>query len=173
MLSYCQNINANEINVTTTEMYKAVAELPKNKAPGYDGLMFEHYQFASPRLNVILAIVLQSFLKHGFLPDGFMITMVVPIFFKNGDMTAKNNYQPIAMATVMSNILEICVQMKLEDYLWTTDNQFAHKTGHSVFLFWRKSFVIIINTELRCMSAFWMPVKHLVMWIIGHGLRWW
>ena len=80
VLSYCQNINANEINVTTTEMYEAVAELPKNKASGYDGLMSEHFQFASPRLNVILAIVLQSYLKHGFLPDGFMITMIVPIW---------------------------------------------------------------------------------------------
>ena len=49
VLSYCQNINANDINVTTTEMYEAVAELPKNKAPGYDGLMSEHFQFASPR----------------------------------------------------------------------------------------------------------------------------
>ena len=37
VLSYCQNINANEINVTTTEMYEAVAELPPNKAPDYDG----------------------------------------------------------------------------------------------------------------------------------------
>ena len=62
--------------------------------------MSEYYQFASPRLNVILAIVLQSFVKHGFLPDGFMI---VPILKnKNGDMTSKNNYWPIAIATVMS-----------------------------------------------------------------------
>ena len=113
-------------------MYEAVAELPQNKAPGYDGLMSEHYQFASPRLNVILAIVLQSFIKYGFLPDVFMITMIVPILKKqNGDMTSKNNYGPIAIATVMSKILEICVQMKSEDYLGTSDNQFAYKTGHS------------------------------------------
>ena len=46
-------------------------------------------------------------------------------------MTSKNNYRPIAIVTVMSNILEICVQMKLEDYLSTTDNQFSYKTGHS------------------------------------------
>ena len=139
--------------------------------------MSEHYQFASPRLNVILAIVLQSFLKHGFLPDGFMITMIVPILKnKNGDMTSKNNYRPIAIATAMSKILEICVQMKLEDYLWTTDNQFAYKTGHStdmcVFVL-KEIVIIIINTEPRCMSAFWMPVKHLIVWIIGDCLRWW
>ena len=64
--------------------------------------MSERFQFASPRLNVILVIVLQSFFKHGFLPDGFMITMIVPILKnKNGDMTSKNNYRPIAIATVM------------------------------------------------------------------------
>ena len=54
------------------------------------------------RLNVILAIVLQSFLKHGFLPDGFMITMIVPILKnKNGDVTSKTDYRPIAIATVI------------------------------------------------------------------------
>ena len=113
-------------------MYKAVAELPKNKAPGYNGLVPEHFQFASSISNVLLAIVLQSFLKHGFLPDRFMITMIVPILKnKYGDMTFKNNYGPLAIAAVMSTILEICVQMKLEDYLWTTDDQFAYKTWHS------------------------------------------
>ena len=54
-----------------------------------------------------------------------------------GEMTfpesAKSNfsYATIAIATVMSKILKICVQMKLEYHLWTTDNQFAYKTGHS------------------------------------------
>ena len=47
-------------------------------------------------------------------------------------MTSKNNYRSIAIANVMSKILEICVQIKLEDYLWTADKQFAYKTGHSI-----------------------------------------
>ena len=51
VLSYCPNIYGSGINVTkTTELYEAVAELPKNKAPGYDGLFSEHFQFASPSL---------------------------------------------------------------------------------------------------------------------------
>ena len=53
--SYCQNnINASETSVTTTEMYKDVAELAKKKTPIYDGLMSELFQFASPRLSIIL-----------------------------------------------------------------------------------------------------------------------
>ena len=42
VLSYCRNLNLNEINVTTPEMHEAVA-----------GLMCGHFQFTSPRLNVI------------------------------------------------------------------------------------------------------------------------
>ena len=39
-LSYCQNnINTNEIIVTAAEIQEAISELPKNKAPGYNGLM--------------------------------------------------------------------------------------------------------------------------------------
>ena len=75
-------------------MYVAVAELPKGKAPGYGGLMSENFQFVSPKLNGLLAIVLQSFLKHGFLPDGFMKTMIVNILKNENDITSKNHYRP-------------------------------------------------------------------------------
>ena len=76
--------------------------------------MFEHFQFASPRLNVVSAIVLQSFLQHGFLTDGFMITLIILILKnKNGDLNSDNNYRPIAIATVMSIIIEMCVQTQL------------------------------------------------------------
>ena len=91
-------------------MYQAVAKLHKNKTPAYDGLMSEHFQFASPRLSVLVCIILQAFLKHGFLPDGFMIIMIVPILKnKNFDVTAKKNYRLIAIPTVMSKILEVCL----------------------------------------------------------------
>ena len=107
------------------------------------------FQSASPILSVLLSIVLQSFLKPGFLSDGYLIAMIVLILKnKKGDMTFKNNYRPIAIVTVMSKILEICVQIKLEDYLWKTDSQFATKQGIlliCVFLFQGEWFVIVVN----------------------------
>ena len=79
-------------------------------------------------MNIEVAIVLQAFMRHGFLPDSLMLTMIVPIpKSKNGDITSKGNYRPIAIATVISKILEICIQKRLQEYLWTTDNQFAYK----------------------------------------------
>ena len=110
----------------------SLAIINRNTAPGYDGLMSEHFQFASHRVKIELAIVLQAFMRHGFLPDSLMLTMIVPIMkSKNGDITSKGNYRPIAIATVISKILEMCIQKRLQEYLWTTDNQFAYKKGHS------------------------------------------
>ena len=64
--------------------------------------MSEHFQFASHRVEIELAIVLQAFLRHGFLPDSLMLTMIVPILkSKNGDITSKGNYRPIPIATVI------------------------------------------------------------------------
>ena len=146
VLSYRQkDINTNEVFVTPVEIHEVISELPRNKAPGYDGLMSEHFHFASHRVKIELAIVLQAFMRHGFLPDSLMLTMIVPILkSKNGDITSKGNYRPIAIATVISNILEICIQKRLEEYLWTTDNKFAYKKGHS-----RDMCVFILKEMIR------------------------
>ena len=64
--------------------------------------MSEHFQFASHRVKIELAIVLQAFMRLGFLPDILMLTMIVPILkSKDGDITSKGNYRPIAIATVI------------------------------------------------------------------------
>ena len=87
---------------------------------------------ASYRLNVVLSVVLQAMLKHGFFPKQFMFTMIDPILKnKNGDITSKSNYRSIALATVCSKIIKIFIVKQISDHLCTTDNQFAYKKGNS------------------------------------------
>ena len=50
---------------------------------------------------------------------------------KNGNLTHKNNYRPIAAASIISNFSELLLLNKVEKYLTTNDNQFAFKQGHS------------------------------------------
>ena len=97
--------------------------------------MSKHFKYASHRLYVLMAIVLQSMMKHGFIPQQFMTTMLVPILKnKNGHIASKSNYRPIALTTVASKILEIILVDHVEDYIMTTENQFAYKKGHSTDL---------------------------------------
>ena len=46
----------------------------------------------------------------------------------------KNNYRPIALSSTISKVFENVILHRLEEYLWTTDNQFGFKAGHSTDL---------------------------------------
>ena len=133
VLSYIRN-NHDTIDavVTVDDMIRSIKEFPNNKSPGYDGLMSEHFKYASHRLCVLMTIIIQIMIKHGFLPQQFMTTMLVPILKnKNGDIASKSNYRPIALSTVTSKILETILVNHIEEYIVTTENQFAYKKGHS------------------------------------------
>ena len=62
-------------------------------------------------------------------------TTLTPITKTNtGDVTDKNNYRPIAVATFMSKVLELLMLSKTECFLNTSDNQFGFKTKHGTDL---------------------------------------
>ena len=57
-------------------------------------------------------------ISHGYLPDDFMKTIIIP-FIKNksGDTSNVNNYTPIALVTVASKIFEMILLEMLTPYL--------------------------------------------------------
>ena len=61
-----------------------------------------------------------------------METTIVPIVKnKCGNLSNSNNYRPIAIATITSKVLESLILVKCEEFLYTSDNQFGFKSGHS------------------------------------------
>ena len=67
-------------------------------------------------------------LRHSFVPKHFSDTIVVPIIKdKKGSITDVDNYRPIAITSVASNIFEKVTLVQLREYLCTTDNQFSYK----------------------------------------------
>ncbi len=58
-------------------------------------------------------------------------TTLTPIVkTKTGDVTDKNNYRPIAVATSMSKVMELLILSINECFLNTSDNQFGFKKKH-------------------------------------------
>ena len=53
---------------------------------------------------------------------------------KNGVLSDKNNYRPIALSSIISKVFENLILHRLEEYIWTIDNQFGCKSGHSTVL---------------------------------------
>ena len=121
-VNYCE-----EMTITTSEIQHTIESLKNGKARGPDGLCAEHFKFAGKRLHILL-----SCSSHGFIPDTFMKSIIIPLIKdKAGDITDTNNYRSLALSTISSKIYERIILNRYDDLLTTTDNQFGFKKGYS------------------------------------------
>ena len=126
------NINSNEdVAVSTHEIYEAIMTLKDNKACGMDNISAEHLKHASRKLCPLIAMCFTGFLVHGILPDSILSVALVPIIKdKAGKINSSENYRPIALASILSKVLEKAILNRLEQFLLTADNQFGFKAKH-------------------------------------------
>ena len=68
-----------QITVTPQLVSSAIQKLKTGKSCGNDGLAAEHYKHADARLSVLLSISYTCTISHGYLPDDFMKTVIVPL----------------------------------------------------------------------------------------------
>ena len=81
--------------------------LEVNKACGLDGIYAEHLKYEADRLYKLLSLGKTSFLVHGILPDSMLGVVLVPVIKdKSGIINAKDNYRPIALANIVSKVVE-------------------------------------------------------------------
>ena len=114
--------------VNTEDITQAINKLVDNKSCGLDGIYAEHLKNASTRVSPLLAICFSSCFIHGFLPEKIMSVILVPVIKdKAGKINSKDNYRPIALASIISKVLELIVLERISEYLYTNDNQFGFK----------------------------------------------
>lgn len=79
----------------------------------------------------LLAMCFTGFLTHGYLPDSITTVVLVPVIKdKAAKLNSLQNYRPIALASILSKVLENILLTRLEMYLLTSDNQFGFKKKH-------------------------------------------
>ena len=105
--SFTINNPLDEIIVKQYEVLEAIKELALNKSCGLDGITAEHIKFASDRLPYLLSLAFTGFFIHGFLPDSMISVLIVPVIKdKAGAINSKDNYRPIALASIVSKLIE-------------------------------------------------------------------
>ena len=124
------------MNVTMSEVSQIAKDLPTGKSSGLDGLNGESMKQAHPLLCLLVSICFTSMFKHCYMRQSMINSAIIPIIKnKSGDFTDKNNYIPIALSSIISKVFEHTIVIRLEEYLWTYDNQFRFKFGHSTDLY--------------------------------------
>uniref|UniRef100_A0A3P9ND53 Reverse transcriptase domain-containing protein n=1 Tax=Poecilia reticulata TaxID=8081 RepID=A0A3P9ND53_POERE len=101
-----QFCSTNEL-ILSSKVGDIVKKLKNNKAYGVDKISTEHLKFASRNIFPLLAICFTGFLIHGILPNSMLYVILVPIVKdRAGKINGKDNYQPIALASTLSKVLE-------------------------------------------------------------------
>ena len=118
--------------VNPSEVEDAIAKLAGGKSCGLDAIYAEHLKYCSINYRSLLAKCMTGFLIHGFFPESLMSVILVPIKKdKSGKISSIDNYRPIAIASIMSKLLEILLLERLSNYFLTSSHQFGFKPNHS------------------------------------------
>ena len=95
------------IEVTHSDIISAINDLANNKSCVLDGVNAEHLKHCSDRILPMLAMCFTGLFIHGVLPPSMISVVLVPIVKnKRISFCSKNNYRPIALASIMSKLLE-------------------------------------------------------------------
>ena len=131
-----KNISFNQgMHVTVNEVLYLVHSLESGKSAGLDGLNGECLKYADVILSVSLSFCFTCMFKHSYLPSAMLDSVIIPLVKnKCGDLSDISNYRPIAISCIVSKIFENVILLRIEEYLWTTDNQFGFKAHHSIDL---------------------------------------
>ena len=113
------------------EVSNVIKSLKRGKSAGTDQLQAEHFIYAYSSISVLLCMLLNSCMSHGYIPQKLMETVIVPILKDSkGLVTDKDNYRPVAVTNVASKVFELLLLRHLQDLLYTENNQFGFKPKH-------------------------------------------
>ena len=120
--------DVNNIEIASDEIKANLHKLDNNKASGPDGIAAEHLKLCSDSILNTLADCFKSFFIHGYLPQSMLGVNLSPICKDSkGDLSSLKNYRPIAIATILSKVFEMCILRRLISYVNSSDNQFGYK----------------------------------------------
>ena len=111
---------------------------------------------------------------HNYLPCKLMEAIIVLLIIKNknGLITDKDSYRPIAITNVVSKILELLLLDRLQFQLETSSNQLGFKNKHGTDMcVYTLKLNSIINALVQYIFVILMLQKHLIVLTIGVSLR--
>ena len=66
-------------------------------------------------LSYLFSVCITSFFSHGYLPESMLSVIIAPVIKdKAGNINAKDNYRPIALASIISKVVEIIMLNRME-----------------------------------------------------------
>lgn len=110
----------------------ALRKIKRGKNDGHGILYTDHFINGSSKLYVLLTMLFNCMIIHGFTPDGFNISTIQPLVKnKRKSLNDSSNYRAIALSSPLAKILDWVILHKCSDILITSDNQYGFKEHSS------------------------------------------
>ena len=137
--------------VTEREVLDYLCGLDSKKTHGYDNLPVRLIKDAANFIVVPLTYIFNLSLETGTFPDCLKVAKVTPIY-KKGAKAEPGNYRPISVLPVVGKIFERIVNVRLIDFLETSDILYKHQYGFRKKYSTKLSLINLINTLMRSMD---------------------
>ena len=116
-------------------MKRVCRKLKSGKSDGTQGFTSDHLKHATDKLFVILAMLINSMLIHGYNPEQLLHCTVVSILKDvRGSKKPSDNYRGITLVNSICKFIDLLIIEKCSEFLYTSDLQFAFKSEHSTTL---------------------------------------
>ena len=114
---------------------RCIKKLKPHKYDGNYGFKSDHLINGSNKLFIMLSIMLNAMLTHGFNPEDILISTIISIPKDNrGSMNSSDNYRGISLSNSIGKLYDyVFIDLNM-DYLKTDDMQFGFKDNHSTVL---------------------------------------
>ena len=98
------------------DILKIISSMNSNKSCGYDGLTITMIKICSHIIVPHLKALFDLIIKSKIFPNSLKIAKITPIF-KGGQKSDLNNYRPISVLPIISNIFEKLLCHQMREYL--------------------------------------------------------
>ena len=151
-------VTEDRIWLTSHEINDAINKLKKDKSPGRDKITGEHIQYSHPKLSIMLMLMFNSMIQHGYVPEAFMDTLILSIVKDiKEDLGDSDNYRPIVLTSVISKVFELVILERcrylttsiwFQSKTWNRTQHICTKAGHRVLYYKLKQCVPVLHRPI-------------------------
>ena len=126
-------------DMSVDEVIEGVQRLKLGKSDDEEGLNSNHIIHVSKILFVLLAIIFNSMLVHGFSPDSLLVGTMVPIpKDKRQLVCTSDKFRAITLGSIVAKLFDVVILSKEQNALATSHLQFGFKqtmsTNHCTYV---------------------------------------
>ena len=129
----CQHANDSVLPflLSWSEMLSVMSKLQAGKATA-TFIKPEHILYGSPKLAWHLHLLFNAMIMHSYVPHDFLKGVISPLIKDScGNHNDPNNYRPLTLSSIFSNLFEHALLLKIGHLLETDPLQFGYKRRHS------------------------------------------